>query len=97
MNVTYMVTSKRKLQRLVAEGVVTGWDDPRMPTISGMRRLGYTPKAIREFIDRVGVYKTRKPHQYSVARILCERRPQQSFNPSNVCGKSCKTYHRKLS
>jgi len=57
MNVTYMVTSKRKLQRLVTEGVVTGWDDPRMPTISGMRRLGYTPKSIREFIDRVGVAK----------------------------------------
>ena len=57
MNVTYMVTSKRKIQRLGAEGVVTGWDDPRMPTISGMRRLGYTPKAIREFIDRVGVAK----------------------------------------
>ena len=57
MNVTYMVTSKRKLQRLVAENVVTGWDDPRMPTISGMRRLGYTPKAIRELIDRVGVAK----------------------------------------
>jgi glutaminyl-tRNA synthetase len=57
MNVTYMVTSKRKLQRLVVENVVTGWDDPRMPTISGMRRLGYTPKAIREFIDRVGVAK----------------------------------------
>ena len=57
MNVTYMVTSKRKLQRLVAENVVTGWDDPRMPTISGMRRLGYTPKSIREFIDRVGVAK----------------------------------------
>ncbi len=57
MNVTYMVTSKRKLQRLVAENVVTGWDDPRMPTISGMRRLGYTPKAIKEFIDRVGVAK----------------------------------------
>lgn len=57
MNVTYMVTSKRKLQRLVAENVVTGWDDPRMPTISGMRRLGFTPKAIREFIDRVGVAK----------------------------------------
>lgn len=57
MNVTYMVTSKRKLQRLVAEKVVTGWDDPRMPTISGMRRLGYTPRAIREFIDRVGVAK----------------------------------------
>lgn len=57
MNVTYMVTSKRKLQRLVAEQHVTGWDDPRMPTISGMRRLGYTPKAMRNFIDRVGVAK----------------------------------------
>ena len=57
MNVTYMITSKRKLQRLVTEGVVTGWDDPRMPTVSGMRRLGYTPKAIRKFIDRVGVSK----------------------------------------
>ena len=57
MNVTYMITSKRKLQRLVAEGVVTGWDDPRMPTISGMRRLGYTPKAIKNFIERVGVAK----------------------------------------
>lgn len=57
MNVTYMVTSKRKLQRLVAEKIVTGWDDPRMPTISGMRRLGYTPKSIRAFIDRVGVAK----------------------------------------
>lgn len=57
MNVTYMITSKRKLQRLVAEKVVTGWDDPRMPTISGMRRLGYTPKAIKNFIERVGVAK----------------------------------------
>lgn len=57
MNVSYMITSKRKLQRLVAEKVVTGWDDPRMPTISGMRRLGYTPKAIKNFIERVGVAK----------------------------------------
>ncbi|MDY3524467.1 glutamine--tRNA ligase/YqeY domain fusion protein [Riemerella anatipestifer] len=57
MNVSYMITSKRKLQRLVAEKVVTGWDDPRMPTISGMRRLGYPPIAIKNFIDRVGVTK----------------------------------------
>ncbi|MGX9986905.1 glutamine--tRNA ligase/YqeY domain fusion protein [Soonwooa purpurea] len=57
MNVSYMITSKRKLQRLVAEGVTTGWDDPRMPTISGLRRKGYTAKAIRNFIDRVGVAK----------------------------------------
>ena len=57
MNVSYMITSKRKLQRLVAEKAVKGWDDPRMPTISGMRRLGFTPKSIRNFIDRVGVAK----------------------------------------
>ena len=57
MNVSYMITSKRKLQRLVAEKAVTGWDDPRMPTISGMRRLGYTPTAIKNFIERVGVAK----------------------------------------
>ena len=57
MNVSYMITSKRKLQRLVAENAVTGWDDPRMPTISGMRRLGFTPTSIRKFIDRVGVAK----------------------------------------
>ena len=57
MNVSYMITSKRKLQRLVAENVVSGWDDPRMPTISGMRRKGFTPTSIRNFIDKVGVAK----------------------------------------
>lgn len=57
MNVSYMITSKRKLQRLISEGVVNGWDDPRMPTISGLRRKGYTPTSIRNFIDRVGVTK----------------------------------------
>ncbi|WBV58321.1 glutamine--tRNA ligase/YqeY domain fusion protein [Chryseobacterium daecheongense] len=57
MNVSYMITSKRKLQRLVAEKVVTGWDDPRMPTISGMRRKGFTPTSIRNFIEKVGVAK----------------------------------------
>ncbi len=57
MNVSYMITSKRKLQRLVAEKAVTGWDDPRMPTISGMRRLGFTPSSIKNFIERVGVAK----------------------------------------
>jgi glutaminyl-tRNA synthetase len=57
MNVSYMVTSKRKLQRLVQEGVTTGWDDPRMPTISGLRRKGYTPVSIKNFIEKVGVAK----------------------------------------
>ena len=56
-NVNYTVTSKRKLLQLVNEGYVTGWDDPRMPTISGMRRRGYTPEAIRDFCERIGVAK----------------------------------------
>jgi glutaminyl-tRNA synthetase len=57
LNLTYTVMSKRKLLQLVNEGHVSGWDDPRMPTISGMRRRGYSPEAIREFCDRVGVAK----------------------------------------
>lgn len=57
LNVTYTVMSKRKLLQLVTDKHVTGWDDPRMPTLSGMRRRGYTPEAIREFCDRVGVAK----------------------------------------
>jgi glutaminyl-tRNA synthetase len=55
LNMTYTVMSKRKLLQLVEEGHVKGWDDPRMPTISGLRRRGYTPESIRAFADRVGV------------------------------------------
>ena len=51
------MTSKRKLLQLVNEKHVTGWDDPRMPTISGLRRRGYTPESVREFCDRIGVAK----------------------------------------
>jgi len=57
LNLTFTVLSKRKLIRLVEEGRVSGWDDPRMPTISGLRRRGYTPGAIRNFCDRIGVAK----------------------------------------
>ncbi len=56
-NLNYTVTSKRKLLQLVNEKHVVGWDDPRMPTISGMRRRGYTPEAVREFCDRIGIAK----------------------------------------
>lgn len=57
LNVSYMITSKRRLLKLVEEGYVSGWDDPRMPTIAGLRRRGYTPASLREFSDRVGVAK----------------------------------------
>ncbi len=57
LNLTYTVMSKRRLLKLVEEGHVDGWDDPRMPTLTGMRRRGYQPEAIRDFCDRVGVAK----------------------------------------
>ncbi|KXF81427.1 glutamine--tRNA ligase [Enterovibrio coralii] len=57
LNLEYTVMSKRKLSQLVSENLVNGWDDPRMPTISGLRRRGYTPAAIREFCKRIGVTK----------------------------------------
>ncbi len=57
LNMNYTVLSKRKLLRLVQEGVVRGWDDPRMPTLVGLRRRGYTPQAIRDFAGRIGVAK----------------------------------------
>ncbi|GAB3957384.1 glutamine--tRNA ligase/YqeY domain fusion protein [Spirosoma harenae] len=57
LNLTYTVMSKRKLKLLVEEGHVSGWDDPRMPTIAGIRRRGYTPASIREFADRIGIAK----------------------------------------
>jgi len=57
LNLTYTVMSKRKLRELVMQGYVNGWDDPRMPTISGLRRRGYTPESIRDFCDRIGVAK----------------------------------------
>lgn len=57
LNLSYTVMSKRKLLELVQSGTVRGWDDPRMPTLAGMRRRGFTPEAIRDFVDRIGVAK----------------------------------------
>src|SRR5512144_378782 len=61
LNVSFTVMSKRRLLQLVEEGLVAGWDDPRMPTISGLRRRGFTPEAIRAFCDKIGVGKRDSP------------------------------------
>jgi len=66
LNLDYTVLSKRKLLTLVQKGYVSGWDDPRMPTISGIRRRGYTPEAIRNFCERIGVAKFNGTIEYSL-------------------------------
>lgn len=58
LNVSTMITSKRKLRKIVESGVVSGWDDPRMPTISGIRRRGYTPESLQKFCELIGVAKS---------------------------------------
>ena len=76
LNLSHTVLSKRKLIELVEQGHVTGWDDPRMPTLSGMRRRGYTPEAIRSFIDQVGVAK----RQNTVEISLLEHHVREDLN-----------------
>jgi len=69
LNLTYVITSKRKLKQLVDEGTVEGWDDPRMPTIVGLRRRGYTPESIQLFAERIGVSKSDSWIDYSTLDI----------------------------
>ncbi len=76
LNIDYTVMSKRKLKRLVEEGFVAGWDDPRLPTISGLRRRGYTPAAIKDFCERIGV--TRK--ESVVSHLLLEECLRNDLN-----------------
>ena len=66
LNINYTVMSKRKLRRLVEEGRVTGWDDPRMPTLCGLRRRGYTPQSIKDFAERIGVAKVDSTVDYAL-------------------------------
>ncbi len=66
LNLKYTVLSKRKLTILVQKGIVSGWDDPRMPTLAGLRRRGYTPRAIRDFVERTGVSRTDSIVEYSL-------------------------------
>ncbi len=81
LDLTYTVMSKRKLIRLVREGHVTGWDDPRMPTLSGLRRRGYTPEAIRNLCERIGVAKANSivdiaMLEHSIREYLNRRAPR---------------------
>jgi glutaminyl-tRNA synthetase len=66
LNVAYLLTSKRRLKALVEQNVVTGWDDPRMPTLRGLRRRGYSPAALRKFCDAVGVAKFNSTHEMAL-------------------------------
>jgi glutaminyl-tRNA synthetase len=66
LNLTYTIMSKRFLLKMVKEGLVRGWDDPRMPTLSGLRRRGYTPESIRTFVERAGVAKTGSTHDVAL-------------------------------
>jgi glutaminyl-tRNA synthetase len=91
LNMTYTVMSKRKLLQLVKEGHVSGWDDPRMPTLSGLRRRGYTPEAIKDFCERIGVAKRDSTVdvallEFSVRNDLNKRAPRVMavLNPLRV-------------
>lgn len=84
LNINYAVTSKRKLKQLVDEGYVDGWNDPRMPTISGMRRRGYTPASLRNFCERIGV--TRSDGVVDVSMLeFCVRDDLDKNAPRAMC------------
>ena len=92
LNLTYTVMSKRKLLQLVTEKHVSGWDDPRMPTITGLRRRGYTPEAIRRFCDEIGVAKRENVVdvgllEFCVREDLNKRAPRAMavLRPLKVC------------
>ncbi|HOX37812.1 MAG TPA: glutamine--tRNA ligase/YqeY domain fusion protein [Candidatus Brocadiia bacterium] len=83
LNLTYTVMSKRRLLELVKEGKVNGWDDPRMPTICGLRRRGYTPEAIREFCRRIGVAKTESVVDFALLEH-CLRQDLNARSPRSM-------------
>ena len=105
LNINYTVTSKRKLKQLVDEGLVSGWDDPRMPTISGMRRRGFPPAALRDFCERIGVSRSDSCVDMSLLEN-CVREELDATAPratlylillsnSNIFSKSLRQYYRQ--
>ena len=98
LNLTYTVLSKRKLIQLVTEKHVSGWDDPRMPTICGVRRRGYTPEAMRKFCERIGVSK----YNGTIANVpwlerCAPRRFEQEGSARDGRASTAEGRHRKLS
>jgi glutaminyl-tRNA synthetase len=83
LNITYTVMSKRKMLQLVQEGIVAGWDDPRMPTICGLRRRGYTPESIQEFINRIGYTKVEGTIDVGLLEHVC--REDLKIKTPRVC------------
>ena len=81
LNLTYTLLSKRKLLKLVQKGYVNGWNDPRMPTISGIRRRGYTPEAMRKFCSRIGVSKTNGTIEFSLLEHAVRGARAQKCSP----------------
>ena len=94
LNLNYTVMSKRKLLELVENGLVSGWDDPRMPTISGFRRRGYTPESIRTFCERIGVAKSNSIVDMALAGILHPGRFKQERSACHGCTASFKSRYR---
>ncbi len=84
LNITNTVMSKRHLKALVDDGVVDGWDDPRMPTIAGLRRRGYTPEAIRDFCERIGVAKANSTVEVSLLEHCVREDLQNKVESRNV-------------
>lgn len=83
LNINYTVMSKRKLMALVTEGLVSGWDDPRMPTLQGLRRRGYTPASMRLFADRIGISKQNSLTDFSVLEA-CVREDLDAHAPRRM-------------
>ena len=96
LNLTYTVLSKRKLIQLVTEGHVTGWDDPRMPTLSGLRRRGYTPEAIRNFCERIGVARRDSMVDIAPSGVQHPGRPEPAGAQGDGRPEAPQGGHRKL-
>ena len=85
LNITQTIMSKRYLRKLVEEGRVSGWDDPRMPTLCAMRRRGYTPAAIRDFVERIGVNKADSVVDFALLEHCVRENLGETCSPHNGC------------